>query len=755
MSRLCCFVFLGIALLVLPSPEAFAQVRPVDEVLLKPATVHSAVALPDGSLAIASDTTHVDAAAVSSSLLSFNSQFELRPNWGPSIEGAKALALHAGAQWLYVGGDFDSIEGSARPRLARLSLTGQLDAWVLSPGEEQSLPGVIEKLAVLPDGNVLAVHRPDTSPLRQLLLVNASSGSYAVILGLNNEVFDLQVLGDGSVLVGGAFEFLSGAQRRGLVKLTAGTLALDPAFAERPAVPGRWSWSHVRDIALNSAGDVFVSTGPAVHRLNPDGTTAHAFQSPVAFDLVEQIAFDSQDRPYVLMGWPFSLGPNPPSGYSGLWRFDSSANNAQDPSFDPPQILGRGARLLVADDRVLVLGSLRSPSQSRIGAMSLSTSSSVPTSIAPSLGSSSNVRLYGAVPAEAGGALVFGEFTHVVGGTRLWGTLRLNAEGQRLAGPFMDFLGTPDAFATTPGGELLYTSSITPIPRPQDWGAQSPEGTWAVGALRLSDGAWVPDFDSGSSNDANVLKSGVASLESGLIVAERNRVRTGGGTPQLTNASTALPFGSTRRIAIREDGSAVLDRSPPPANAFPGNGGVGFWPPPPNSPAHMLYRWLPGPTGATGLGPARTAPFAQLGGFDVHAASGVIYASFPGQTTAEPAWTLRRFDPVGAPEGQVLSTLSDHWAPGGLAVDEANEFVYVGGLGPLDDTGERSPRVFRVSTVSGTVDPDWPSRGADALQANWLYRFGDRIFVLSRTASGTYAAFYRTDDVVFEDGFER
>lgn len=753
MSRLGCVLFLGFTLLALPSHPAFAQVRLVDEVLLKPATVHSAVALPDGSFAIASDTTHVDSTAVNSSLLNFTAQFELRQNWGPSIEGAKALALDAQSQWLYVGGVFDSIAGAAIPRLARISLTGQLDAWALSPSEGQPLPSAIEKLAILPDGSVLAVHRPGSSASRELLLVNASSGSYSVILGLNDEVFDLQVLGDGSVLVGGAFEFVTGLQRRGLVRLAAGTLAVDGSFAQRPVVPGLWSWSRVRDIALNSAGDVYVSTGPAVHRLNADGTTARAFQSPVAFDLVEQIAFDAQDRPYVLMGWPFSLGPNPPQGYSGLWRFDSSANHAQDPSFDPPQIVGRGARLLVTGDRVLVLGSLRSTSQAGVGAMSLSTTSSTPTAMAPSLGSSSGVRFHGAVPAAGGGALIFGEFTHVVGGTRLWGTLRLNAEGQRLAGPFMDFLGTPNAFAATPGGELLYTSSIKAIPRPEDWGAQSPEGTWALGAVRLSDGAWVPDFNSGRSGDANVLKSGAASYGSGFLVAERNRIRTGDGTGQLAAASTALPFGSTRRIAVRGDGAAVFDRSPPPANAFAG-GGVIIFPPPPSSPQHMLYRWLPGPAEAVGLGPIRTARFAQLGGFDVHAGSGVIYASFPGQTTAEPAWVIRRFDPAGAPEGQVLGTLSDHWAPGGIAVDEAGEFVYVGGLGPLGSSGERPPRVFRVSTGSGEVDPNWPSRGGEALQPNWMYRFGDRIFALSATASGTYAAFYRTDDVVFEDGFE-
>ena len=102
----------------------------------------------------------------------------------------------------------------------------------------------------------------------------------------------------------------------------------------------------------------------------------------------------------------------------------------------------------------------------------------------------------------------------------------------------------------------------------------------------------------------------------------------------------------------------------------------------------------------------------------------------------------------------MLSTLADHWAPGGLALDEQAEYAYLGGFGPLDSSGTRPARVFRVSTADGEIDPDWPRRGGDAVQARWIYLLGDQVFALSAWASGTYAAFYRTDGALFEDGFE-
>ncbi|MCG6116968.1 MAG: delta-60 repeat domain-containing protein [Aquimonas sp.] len=572
---------------------------------------------------------------------------------------------------------------------------------------------------------------------------------------MSDAVFDIQILDDGRVLVGGAFEFVNGSLRRGLIRLNAGTLTVDTAFAARPIVGGRWSSYHVRAIALDSTGAVFVSASDQVHRLREDGTTEYSFFSWANIN-VEQIAFDAQDRPYVLTGWPSSLGPNVAPSLSGLVRFDDPASNSVAPGFASPQIAGRGARMILSGERLILLGSMRSSQTGAIGALALSAESGAPAASLAALGTTENVALYGAIPIGSGGTLVFGEFTHAVSGSRLWGTLRLNAQGQRIDGPFMDFFGTPDAFSLTPDGNLLYTSLSRPMPRPQDWGEQFPEGEWIVGGVRVNDGARLPWDTYSNINLDTQFKSGIVSHDDGPLLARRNSLRSGTGFAGQNSTSTGLPFGTTRRIAVDASGFAVLDRGPPPPNAFSSVGGVGFWPPPSSSPpVRMLYRWLPGPGSAIGLGPDRSAPLAEVGGFDVHRASGVIYASFPGQTTAQPPWSIRRIDPAGAPEGEVLSTLADHWAPGGLALDEQAQYAYLGGFGPLDSSGNRPARVFRVATTDGEVDPEWPRRGGDAVQAKWIYMVGDQVFALSATASGTYAAFYRTDGVLFEDGFEQ
>jgi len=750
------FCTLALATL-LPVSPALAQSRLVDEVLLKPSTVHSVAELPDGGFVIASDTTHLGSTPVGSSLLRFDADLVPQLNWGPAIDDARGLAFDSAAQRLYVGGSFDSVGTTARPRLARLGLDGQLDDWAaVAQDGQQTARGAFEQLAVLPGGDLLAVHRPDSRERRELLRVSAVSGRYSVIHRLDGAVFDLQLLGDGSVLVGGAFEFVNASLRRGLIKLTAGTLAVDTAFAARPTFPGRWSWYQVTDIALDSAGVVHVTGGVIVYRLRADGSSESSLSTDFGGDgrAIEQIAFDAQDRLHVLSGWSFSPGVALPATNSGLLRL-TTLSGAGDPTFEPPAIIGRGARLRLQGERLMLLGSVRSRELSARGVAVLAAASGAPLQGPDSFGTSQQVRLYGAVPAPEGGALVFGEFTHTPDAT-LWGTLRLNAQGQRLAGPFMDFVGTPDSFALRPSGELLYTSQVTPMPRPQDWGAQVPEASWHVGRVLLADGSRLPG-DPGAQTNANVLKSGVASYGSGMIVAERDLLRTGNSVPELPYASTRLPYGTSRKVAVGADGLVLIDRGPPPPNAFSGLGGIGFWPPPPSpsSPVYLLYRWLPGPAAAVGLGLARTAPHTELGGFDVDTATGFVYASFPGQTSAQPAWSIRRIDPLGPAEGEVLGSLEGIWASGGLALDLAGAYLYAGGYGADDFSGDWQPRVFRVSTVDGAIDSEWPFSGSAALSPRWMFMFGDQVFALAATATGTYAAFYRTDDVLFEDSFER
>ena len=149
------------------------------------------------------------------------------------LETVSVIALQSDGKAL-IGGQFSTVNGAARPYLARLNINGSVDNTFLDglPGPNGG-PGCI---AVQLDGRIViwgyftainGVARPG------LVRLNADgSVDHTFLNGLagpNGTVFSMMLQDDGKILMGGGFTQVNGIARRGLARLNADG-SLDDTF---------------------------------------------------------------------------------------------------------------------------------------------------------------------------------------------------------------------------------------------------------------------------------------------------------------------------------------------------------------------------------------------------------------------------------------------------------------------------------------------------------------------------------------------
>ena len=157
---------------------------------------------------------------------------DLVPGWAPSLN-AQGLAITASAdgKTLYVGGDFTTVDGAARPRLVALdAATG-----AVVPGFAPTPNARVRALAVS-DGTLYAGGSFTTvsgQPRSRLVALRGADGAVTAWEGgADAEVLALTApAGAGSLVVGGRFTTLGGARAYGLGALDLGSGASRPFAA--------------------------------------------------------------------------------------------------------------------------------------------------------------------------------------------------------------------------------------------------------------------------------------------------------------------------------------------------------------------------------------------------------------------------------------------------------------------------------------------------------------------------------------------
>ena len=189
--------------------------------------------------------------------------------FAPQIGGdgetvVRAIALQADGR-IVIGGTFRTVGGQPRRGVARLLPGGELDAGFDPGAAAEDSFGVVQTLAVLPDGGVIAgglFTKFDGWSCRGLVRLDARGAvdfDFAPALDSSMGwpgVSRLLRLADGSLLIAGRFDRVGGETRAGLARLKA-TGELDPDFAFAPAW-GTTSDEPVADFAVQPDGRILV-----------------------------------------------------------------------------------------------------------------------------------------------------------------------------------------------------------------------------------------------------------------------------------------------------------------------------------------------------------------------------------------------------------------------------------------------------------------------------------------------------------------
>ncbi|MCW5948863.1 MAG: VCBS repeat-containing protein [Pyrinomonadaceae bacterium] len=268
------------------------------------------LALPNGMTLIAGGFTSVGGAA---------RQGLARVGWtgandtsfaNPQITGgwASALAVQPDGRYL-VGGDFTAAGGTSQGKLARFSTSGVIDgsfAPVISFGTSSAY---VDSIAVQPDSKILVSGQFTTvngTSRTRIARLNATGALDTTFVPPNID-FSVNVMAlqsDGKVLIGGGFETINGQSRPGLARLNAdGTL--DTGF--NPTLNG--IVREVYDIKFDRAGKILIGgsfTGVSgngranLARLNSDGSNDTTFTADPIDGTVLVIQQDTNDYIFIL-----------------------------------------------------------------------------------------------------------------------------------------------------------------------------------------------------------------------------------------------------------------------------------------------------------------------------------------------------------------------------------------------------------------------------------------------------------------------
>ena len=240
--------------------------------------VRALVVQPDGKTVLAGAFTTMDQSSrVRLARLETDGQVDPLFNTGPGLNGVVyALALQPDGRIL-AGGDFTTVYGTSRGRVARLTTNGAVDV-SFNPGS--GADGAVRALAVQSDGKILlggAFSNFNSLRADFIVRLNADGSrdtGFDALAGLDGPVDSLVLQPDGRILVGGAFTLSRGGPAARLLRLNADG-SLDPLFNIREGADGDVLALAVQPDGKILAGGAFVNFGGQLRnrivRLNANG----------------------------------------------------------------------------------------------------------------------------------------------------------------------------------------------------------------------------------------------------------------------------------------------------------------------------------------------------------------------------------------------------------------------------------------------------------------------------------------------------
>jgi uncharacterized delta-60 repeat protein len=516
------------------------------------------------------------------------------PGLGPD-RGVQSIALQNDGKIL-IGGYFNSISGAPRQRIARLNADGGLDPTF----DAGSVMGpFVWCIALQPDGKVVigggfdriqGINRPGVARLNPDGSLDSSFN--AQVGGPYTTVYSLALQGDGKLLLGGNFQIVGGASRRGIARLNANG-SLDASFNPGGGVnfsgagecgsDGRG----VDSVALQADGKILIGgrfekingvNRNGIARLNADGSLDSDFNPVSAEDSTISLAGVQSDGRILIAGHFSAAQP-------GISRFNADGTLDEEFIFDPGSgINGEVMTMAMQNDGKVIIGggfSLVNRLR-RKGFARLNRDGSLDDTFQINVGVRTSVSGWCVAVQSDNKLLIGGPFTSV-NGTERAGMARLNPDGSLDPGfsPVFatgaspcDLYGFPSHFGWVSGMAVQRNSQIL-----IRGGFSSVNGVPRNGFARLNeDGTLDPGFNPAADGtrcfaiqeDEKILIGGTFTSVNALSRNRIARLYPDGSLDTSFDAGTG-PDRTVNSVTVQSDGKILIAGSFRSVNGFSRN----------------------------------------------------------------------------------------------------------------------------------------------------------------------------------------
>lgn len=397
--------------------------------------VFAVLVQPDGKIVICGDFTTVNGTG-RNRIARLNSDGTLDFTFLATGSGANITVNSAALQSdgkIVIGGRFSTINGTTRNHIARLNSDGTLDTSFLAVGS--GVNGDVFSLALQSDGKAViggfftSVNGTARNGIARLNADGTHDTSFlATGSGVNNSVFAVAIQADDRVVIGGLFTNVNGMERNGAARLNPDG-NLDASFQ----ATGSGANAPLYALALQADGKIVIGGAftnfsgterNGIARLNANGTVDSSFLASGSGvnNVVRCSAIQSDGK--ILIGGAFTTVND--AVRSGIARLDSTG------ALDTAAAgVGRNDVAVVAvqsDGRILIGGSFVSFSgTARNRVARLNGDGTLDTTFLAS-GSGANGNVFALALQADGKILIGGSFTSV-NGTARNRIARLNADG--------------------------------------------------------------------------------------------------------------------------------------------------------------------------------------------------------------------------------------------------------------------------------------------------------------------------------------
>jgi len=480
-------------------------------------TVLSIIVQADGKILIGGDFVTVNGIG-RNRVARLNADGSLDNGFDPGTGASHKVQAGAvqGDGKILIGGEFTSFNGTGRNRIARLNVDGSLDTG-FDPGTGANLG--VHSTTVQADGKIVIGGRFSAyngTMRNRIARLNADGSldtSFDPGAGANDIVHSTTVQADGKIVIGGEFYAYNGIWRRGIARLNANG-NLDASFDPGTGVTGG-ALNAVFSTDVQADGKILIGgeftsyngwTRKQMTRANPNGSMDVDFNPGTgANEVVNSITVQPDGK--IIIGGAFTNYNNVGPNFIARLNADGSVDSGFDVGAGPNGAVHCTA--LQPDGKILIGGRFYIVNGTGYAHIArLNADGSLDNSFVPGTEVSGGY-LYAIVVQEDGKILIGGDFYSYNGATHL-GVARLNADGS-----LDTSFNASSAFATTSisaievqaDGKIIVGGSVT-----------LPGEMFGSGIARLNtDGSLDTSFELGLDLDPSVYD--IALQADGKILA--------------------------------------------------------------------------------------------------------------------------------------------------------------------------------------------------------------------------------------------